>query len=268
MSTYTATAATFRTPGNASANLVQGIMSIYNKPSSYSFIYIRRILVQVDCTAVLTAVMPQVITSRCNMGTPSGGTVLTPTVFDTSTEAKATVEVRGAASADGTLSSPGLFSGTPMVPIMWEQYCMRIHTGYGQVLGPDNTVAPALLSDNNIFTLYPTETLVVQVVAAVASSNPVTNHWWAECVWEEPETFAVSGTVTLSASPVTGAKVMVLYADDTSGTNTNLWEVVTTDGSGNWSSSIPVGKVGSAFVQYDNGGTLYTAPGSPFLQVI
>jgi hypothetical protein len=266
MSTYTASVATFRTPGRASANLVQGIMSISNKYSSNSFVYIRRLIVQVDCTAVYTAVMPQITTSKCIMGTPPGGTVLTPVKFDTSTSAKSTIEVRGDASADGTNSATSLFAGTQMMPSVYQQYTMRMHTAIGQILAIDNPILPNLLMDNNIYTLYPGETLAVQVVAAATAANPTTNHWWVEAIFEEPSTFAISGTVTLSASPVTGAKVFVLYSDDTSGTNTRLWDVVTTDGSGNWSSTIPTGKVGSAFVQYNNGGTYYTAPGNPFLQ--
>lgn len=79
-------------------------------------------------------------------------------------------------------------------------------------------------------------------------------------------TYAISGTVTLSGSPVDGAKVMVLEADDTSLTNAHLYQVVTTAGGGLWASTIRTGKVGAAFVQYENGGTYYTAPGSPFLQ--
>jgi hypothetical protein len=267
MATYTASVATFRTPGRASANLTQGIMSISNKYTSNSFVYIRRLIVQVDCTAVYTAVMPQVVTSKCIMGTPPGGTVLTPVKFDTSANPEATIEVRGDASADGTNSATSLFAGTQMFPAVYQQFTMRMHTAVGQMIGAiDNPILPNLIMDNNIYTLYPGETLVVQVVAAATAGNPTTNHWWVEAIWEEPATFAISGTVTLSGNPVSGAIVFVLYSDDTSGTNTRLRDVVTTDGSGNWSSSIPTGHVGSAFVQYNNGGTYYTAPGNPFLQ--
>ena len=49
-------------------------------------------------------------------------------------------------------------------------------------------------------------------------------------------------------------------------TNPVFVGVSTSDGSGNWSASITSGRVGAAFVQYQTGGTYYTAPGSPFLE--
>jgi len=71
--------------------------------------------------------------------------------------------------------------------------------------------------------------------------------------------------VTLGGSPVSGAKVMVMESDNVAGTNMFLREVITTPAGGTWASSILTGKVGSAFVQYEAGGTYYTAPGSPYL---
>lgn len=41
---------------------------------------------------------------------------------------------------------------------------------------------------------------------------------------------------------------------------------ITVSGAGaTWASTIRTGKVGAAFVQYESGGTKYTAPGSPYL---
>ena len=117
--------------------------------------------------------------------------------------------------------------------------------------------------------MRPGESLLCQVVGATTASNArLANNWWVQAEWEEDPiaTFAISGTVTLSGSPVSGAKVMVLEADDTAMTNAVLVEVVTTAAGGTWASSIKTGKVGAAFVQYTNGGTYYTAPGSPYLQ--
>ena len=42
-------------------------------------------------------------------------------------------------------------------------------------------------------------------------------------------------------------------------------ETIVTPAGGTWASTIRTGKVGSAFVQYESGGTKYTAPGSPYL---
>jgi hypothetical protein len=93
------------------------------------------------------------------------------------------------------------------------------------------------------------------------------NNWMVLCSWEEDSisTFSISGNVTLGGVAISGAKVYVIEADDRSGTNAVLREVVTTV-SGAWSSTIKTGKVGAAFVQYETGGALYTAPGSPFLE--
>jgi len=128
---------------------------------------------------------------------------------------------------------------------------------------------PKLIADTGReLKLRPGESLLVRVVgAAVAANAALSNNWTASVAIEEDQksTFAISGTVTLSGSPVTGAKVMVMEADDTAGTNMFLREVITTPAGGTWSSSILTGKVGSAFVQYTSGGTYYTAPGSPYL---
>ena len=87
-------------------------------------------------------------------------------------------------------------------------------------------------------------------------------------MWEEDalSTFAISGTVTLSAVPVSGARVVVVEADDQLMTNAVLVEIITTPAGGTWASSIKTGKVGAAFVQYTSGGTYYTAYGSPYLE--
>ena len=117
--------------------------------------------------------------------------------------------------------------------------------------------------------LRPGQSLIVQAVAAVGTSNAaLCNNWDAHCVWEEDAiaTFAISGTVTLSAVPVAGAIVTVVEADDTSMANAVLRETIVTPAGGTWASTIRTGKVGAAFVQYENAGTLYTAPGSPYLE--
>jgi hypothetical protein len=57
----------------------------------------------------------------------------------------------------------------------------------------------------------------------------------------------------------------VIEADDINMTNQVLVEKIVTGAGGTWASSIKTGKVGAAFVQYESGGTYYTAPGSPYL---
>jgi hypothetical protein len=133
---------------------------------------------------------------------------------------------------------------------------------------PQFGALPPVLASKD-FILRPGDSLIVQVVAAVGTSNAaLCNNWDAHCVWEEDAiaTFAISGTVTLSASPVSGAIVTVVEADDTSMTNAVLRETIVTPAGGTWASTIRTGKVGAAFVQYTSGGTKYTAPGSPYLE--
>lgn len=79
------------------------------------------------------------------------------------------------------------------------------------------------------------------------------------------EAVTISGNVQKDGSNQSGAKVAVMIADNTSLANPAVHEVVTTDGSGNWSSSVPVGMTGYAMCQYDNSGTFYTSISAPFL---
>jgi hypothetical protein len=150
-----------------------------------------------------------------------------------------------------------------------EQFLERRHTAIGQNESLDKYLLPWLVEENGKeFKLRPGETLLVQLVGALGTSNAaLTNNFFVICSWEEDEiaTFSISGTVTLDGSPVDGAKVMVIEADDELMTNAFLREVITTPAGGTWSSTIRVGKVGAAFVQYKSGAVYYTAPGSPFL---
>lgn len=170
-------AATFRTIGSAATP--QTLFSIENIDPA-KLVYIRRLIVQLDATAVLTAVMPLVKASRAT-GVPTGGTTLAKGQFDTANASNANTIARGACSSDGgALSAPAATPGD----VLWQQYCMRLHTAVGQVLALDNNMLPALV-DAQDFILRQNQALLVQVVAAVGTSNPNTNHWFVQCVWEE-----------------------------------------------------------------------------------
>lgn len=162
-------------------------------------------------------------------------------------------------------------SGTAL-DIVFQRYKARLHTAVEHVadhLGnSDIGLLPNVLESKD-FVLRPGEAVMVQVIAAAGTSNAaLTNNAQVSCLWEEDPiaTFAISGTVTLSGSPVTGAIVTVVEADDTSMANAHVREVITTLAGGAWASTIRTGKVGAAFVQYESGGTKYTAPGSPYLE--
>jgi hypothetical protein len=170
-------AATFRQIGAAATT--QNLMTIENIDST-KLVYVRRLIVQMDATAVLTAVMPLVKVARTS-GVPSGGTTLSKGQFDTANSSNANTIVRGQTASDG-----GALSGPTATPgnILWQQYCMRMHTVVGQVLGLDNNALPQLIDTQN-FILRQNEAILVQVVAAVGTSNPNTNHWFVQIVWEE-----------------------------------------------------------------------------------
>jgi hypothetical protein len=170
-------AASFRTLGSAATP--HNLFTIENIDAT-KLVTIRRVIVQLDATAVLTAVMPQVKLSRAT-AVPTGGTTLNKGLFDTGNASNANTIVRGATASDGGVATAiTSTAGTTL----WQQYCMRMHTVVGQVLAPDNNVAPQLIDTQNLI-LRQNQALLVQVVAAAGTSNPATNHWFVNVVWEE-----------------------------------------------------------------------------------
>jgi len=239
----------------------QNLFTITNNYASRVNVIVRRLVFQEDAIAVSTAVMPLVKASRATA--ISGGVILEKGAFDTTQSSDANVIFRSpSAETAGITATPGT--------ILWQGFPIRMHTAVEQQQGINNymqTLLPKLAAVQD-FILRPGGGLLVQVVAAAGTSNAlVSNHWFVECAFEEDtiSTFAISGTVTLGGSPVTGAKIIVVEADDTVLTNAILREVITTPAGGTWASTIRTGKIGAAFVQYTTGGTYYTAPGSPYL---
>jgi hypothetical protein len=154
--------------------------------------------------------------------------------------------------------------------ICWEKFDNRMHTAVEQQRpNIGKNILPVLIGDTGKeFKLRPGEAILCQMNASAAASNLATaNNYFGEVLFEEDAiaTFTISGTITLNAVGVEGAKVIVIEADDESLTNGFLREVITTPAGGAWSSTIRTGKIGAVFVQYKNGATYYTAPGSPFL---
>lgn len=241
----------------------QTLFSIENGIASRVNVLIRELHVAQDAIVALTAVMPLLKTSRgINI---SGGITLPKGSFHSTMSSDPAVVFRTAMGEGAPITATA-------GDIIYQQFRTRMHTaveGVQEYAGlADYSALPSVL-DSKDFVLRPGESLIVQVVAAVGTSNAaITNGYNVSCVWEEDEiaTFAISGTVTLSAVPVSGAIVTVIEADDASMTNAVLRETIVTPAGGTWASSIRTGKVGAAFVQYENGGTKYTAPGSPYLE--
>lgn len=256
--TFLGTAKTLVAFGNDA--VLQNILTIENGVQSRVNLNIRRLIFQNDAIATLQSVMPLVKTSRAS--SISGGVILEKGTFDTTKTSDVNVVFRAQVHETARITA------TPSNTV-FQQYPNRMHSAIKQQRCGNRTLLPSLVQKSGReFKLHPGEALLVRVVSPVVATNAaLTNNWFVECVYEEDaiSTFAISGTVTLGGSPVDGAKVMVIEADDELLTNAFLREVITTPAGGTWSSTIRTGKVGAAFVQYKNGATYYTAPGSPFL---
>lgn len=163
------------------AAVAQNLLTIENQTGSGKIIQIRRLVMQMDATAVLTSFMPIIRTNRTS-GMPSGGTALAKVRYDLNDAiSNANIIVRGGASADGTNST---ITATPGTDLLWQQYGMRLHTAVGQVLGLDNNQLP-LIVENTPVVIRENQALVVHIVAAATSSNPNTNHYFVQIAWDE-----------------------------------------------------------------------------------
>jgi hypothetical protein len=246
------------TIGNDST--LQNIFTIENGIASRVNLNIRRLLFQNDSILTMTTVMPLVKTSRATA--ISGGVILEKNKFDTTQSPDANVIFRS------QIFESARIAATPGT-VVWQQYPNRMHTGVEQQYSENQNLLPRMVADSGReFKIRPGESLLSQVVSpAVTTNAALKDNWFVECVWEEDSisTFTISGTVTLNSSPVTGAQVTVIQADDVNMTNPILVGVYTTPAGGAWSATILSGHVGFAYVQYNNGGTYYTAPGSPYL---
>jgi len=170
-------AGSFRILGSAATP--HNLLTIENIDAT-KLVYIRRVTVQLDATAVLVAVMPQVKLSRAT-ALPTGGTTLNKGQFDTGNASNANTVIRCATASDGGAATA--ITATAGTTI-WQQYCMRMHTLVGQVLAEDSSMAPALVETQNLI-LRQNQALLVQVVATIGTSNPATNNWCVNIVWEE-----------------------------------------------------------------------------------
>ncbi len=171
-------ASSFRTLGAAA--LLHNIFSIENQVGSSVLVAVRRMAVQLDATALLAAVAPSVKVSRIT-ALPTGGTVLGEVPADSANTSNASVVVRGATASDGGAATAiAATAGTAF----WSQLTMRMHSLVGQVLMEDESVIPGL-SENDPIILRAGEALLVQIVAAATTSNPATNNWVINTVFEE-----------------------------------------------------------------------------------
>lgn len=169
-------AATFRILGAAA--VAQNLFTLRNGHAS-KVVRVRRMIMQMDATAVLTTFMP--IIKTCRVAAASGGTVLSKVDWDSAEASDALVVALGANASDGGAASA--ITATPGVTL-WQQFGMRLHTAVGQVLGLDNNQLPIIAEATPVI-LRPGEGLLVHIVAAATTSNPATNHYFVQCAWTE-----------------------------------------------------------------------------------
>jgi hypothetical protein len=170
-------AASFRTLGTAATP--QNLFTIENIDAT-KLVTVRALHVEMDATAVLVSVQPQIKLSRAT-AVPTGGTTLTKGQFNTLNASNGNTIVRGGNASDGGVATA--ITATAGTTI-WQEYNMRMHTVVGQVLAFESLVVPAFCETQGIV-LRQNEALLVQVVASAGASNPATNHWIANIVWEE-----------------------------------------------------------------------------------
>lgn len=266
---YTGCACTERMPGN-SFKLDNPMVVIENRLGSSVLVNVRRIALQMDSQAfALTSVMPQVKLYRGSgtLAAQSGVGLVSKGTFDSSQTSSPYVFIYRDNLPDGY--GVGGLALTPSGAVYWQQYIQRMHTLVGQVLGADGSILPQLIEDVGTFDflLYPNQYIMVQVEPTSIGNNPPDNQWFFNMVWTEETlpTYTISGTVSSSGTPVDGAEVTVVVADDTDMTNAYLHSVQVTAGGGLWSADIPIGKLAYAYAQNYSGGTYYTAPGNPYV---
>lgn len=177
---YKGMVSTFRTIGRIAT--AQNLFSIFNTAGSTVLVAVRRVSIQMDTTTALTVVSPVMRTARMTADA-TNGTALTKVPVDTLLTSNASVTVKGDASADGTNSGTTLTS-TPAAAKGWGQFVMRLHTAAGQVIMDDEAMIPQLSDDDPVI-LRAGEGLLVHVVAAATTSNPASNHYIVNCMWEE-----------------------------------------------------------------------------------
>jgi hypothetical protein len=222
-------------------------------------------VVEAPTGATANRIMPIMRARRVAATDVSGGLLVSarPAWDTTIGAADAGVEIRCDPGAFGgpdtkiTITSPG-------APL-WQQFTARQGTQVEQFQSYDNSLVPKLAVSFDLV-LRPGEALVIEQAARI----PTGGASWFEVAWEEDQTdagYEVGGTVTLSGSPVTGARVLLVTDSATSMTAPSV-EPLTTGGSGEFSRTLASGVKAAVFVQHEAGGTTYTDEGKPFIETV
>jgi hypothetical protein len=265
--TFTGCVATPRITGSGTTGS-QYLFAVENARGSNKLVSIRRIMSLNDPTIAVATVKPKLVGYRSSqpLTIGTGVVLLGKGTFDSTQTSDPFVKVWCANSLDAYLPG-GVGIGVTSPVRCWSNAGSRVHTVIEQIAAEDSSLLPVLIHDYPFY-LAPGESYIVIVESAAVTSDPVANYWLINCVWFEETLvnyFTISGTVTFNSTPVVGAEVVVLAADDTALTNAYIQSIVTTTAGGAWTCNIPTGKIGYAYAQNDVTGTFYTAPAAPFL---
>jgi hypothetical protein len=242
------------------------VFALVNTTRSRSKINVLRFICMGDSVELSTTaghIMPLIKTWRCACTAVTGG-----------------VEIRRRPAWDTAIDSPDdgiklLYSGwgvsesnridvSARTGPAWEQFVQRACTTAEQRRTQDNSVLSRLTSVED-FSLSPGQALVVSWEHGTA---PVGGSMFFNIAWEEDQVdtgFAVSGTVTLDSSPVSGATVFIMTDSTVDMTNPEL-SVTSTNALGQYTKQVATGTKVAAFVQYKDGTDLYTDEGKPFVE--
>lgn len=178
--TYKGAVGTFRTPGRA-GTAGQKLFAIHNAQGSSVLVDVKSLNVTLHDTAAKVVVPPLIRAWRFTVA-PTSGTLLTKRGPDTSLVSSASVVLRGDALSDGTVSGSALAVTLPAAQFIAQVPATRSLT----LAGVEPWRERGLLQYAGTQTLRaPDEGIAVFLDYTVATSNPVTDMWTVDVVWEE-----------------------------------------------------------------------------------
>lgn len=242
------------------------MFAIANTFRSRATVNVRGFVSQVDPTGPSSTtsghIMSLLRTRRAAASTIAGGILLTQRApWDTAVNAPDSgVEIRYSA---GYYAAPGGELTATAGDRIWQQFTSRAATQVRQRKSEDFSQTPKIGAD--VVVLAPGDALVVECLYGTRPTGGTATFMLA---WAEDQTdagYILGGKVTLDSANVSGAKVHVLTAADLDMTDAKL-QTLTTNGTGDYSTTLSTSTKASVFVQHRDGGTLYTDEGKPFIE--
>jgi hypothetical protein len=162
----------------------QKLFAIHNATGSTVLVDVLSMNVNMfDTVAKLVA--PPLVRSWRFTALPTGGTALTKRGPDTAEASNASVTLWGDSSADGTGSATALTITLPPAQFLSQEPAYRSLT----LVGESTDKEVGLLGKIGPVTLRAGEGLAAYLDYTVATSNPITDMWQCDCVFEEYTTF-------------------------------------------------------------------------------